>query len=96
MNRRFSISAYIIFGLIAIGILASILDSLSSYLIPIAVFGIIFLLYKFPLSRWSGGNKGARKTSSYKVNSREKKKPSPFRVIQGNKNLSDDDPPKYH
>ncbi len=95
MRRRFSIPAYVIFSLIAIGIFASIIQSINSYLIPIAVFGIIFLLYKFPPNRWTGPQ-GTNKTSSYKVNSREKKKPSPFRVIQGNKNLSDDDPPKFH
>ncbi|MDB5056229.1 MAG: hypothetical protein JWM44_4279 [Bacilli bacterium] len=95
MKRRFSVSAYIILALIAIGLLAKIISSPSSYIIPIVVFGIIFALYKFPPKRYDRG--GANQSSySYQGKPREKKKPTPFRVIQGNKNPSDDDTPKFH
>jgi hypothetical protein len=94
-RRRFSITAQIILGLIIIGLLASIIRSPSSYLIPLLVFAAIFILYKYPPNRLI--RKGSSKTTfTYQNKTREKKKPSPFRVIQGNKDSSDDDTPKFH
>jgi c-di-AMP phosphodiesterase-like protein len=94
-RRRFSIPMQIILGLIVIGLFASIVNNLSSYLIPLLVFAAIFILYKYPPNRLI--RKGSSKTTiSYRNKSREKKKPSPFRVIQGNKDLSDEDTPKFH
>jgi len=96
MRRRFSTSTYIIFTLITIGIFSSIIHSINSYLIPIIVFGLIFLLYKFPPNQWRGMHKKGKTTYTFKAKPNKKKKHSPFRVIDGNKNFSDDDAPKFH
>jgi hypothetical protein len=94
-RRRFSIPMQIILGLIVIGLFASIINNFSSYLIPLIVFAAIFILYKYPPNRLI--RKGSSKTTfTYQNKQREKKKPSPFRVIQGNKDSSDDDTPKFH
>jgi uncharacterized membrane protein len=95
MRRRLSISTKVVLGLIVIGLIRNIVHSPSSYLIPLLVFAIIFLLYKFPPNGLI--RRGSSKTSyTYQNKTKEKKKPSPFRVIQGNKDSSDDDTPKYH
>jgi hypothetical protein len=95
MKRRFSIPTLLILGLIAIGLLRSIIHSFSSYLIPLLIFAAIFILYKYPPNRLI--RKGSSRTTyTYQNKTREKKKPSPFRVIQGNKDSSDDDTPKFH
>jgi hypothetical protein len=94
-RRRFSIPTQLILGLIVIGLFASIVRSPSSYLIPLFIFAAIFILYKYPPNRLI--RKASSKTTfSYQNKTREKKKPSPFRVIQGNKDSSDDDKPKFH
>jgi hypothetical protein len=85
MRQRFSLSGYIIMGLIAIGLIVS----LRALIIPICVFALIFVLYKFPPSKWP--RFGASKDKS----KRPKRKNATFRVIQGNKG-NDDDTPKYH
>ncbi|MEX2461983.1 MAG: hypothetical protein WD469_11955 [Paenibacillaceae bacterium] len=96
MKRRFSIPTQLILGLIVIGLLSSIIRSPSSYLIPLFIFAAIFILYKYPPNRFI--HRGSSKTTyTYQNKPREKKKPSPFRVIQGNKDSSDDDDtPKFH
>ncbi|MFE5322923.1 hypothetical protein ACFQ88_30035 [Paenibacillus sp. NPDC056579] len=89
MKNRYSIATYIILGLALIGV-ASVALKL---IIPIIVFGIIFLLYKFPPNRWrkptftakgSGGRTKEKRTRN-----------ATFRVIDGNKGNADE-PPKYH
>jgi hypothetical protein len=95
MKRRFPISTKIVLGLIVLGLVHNIVYSPSNYLIPLLVFAAIFLLYKFPPNGLI--RRGSSKTSyTYNNKTKEKKKPSPFRVIQGNKDASDDDTPKYH
>lgn len=87
MRRRYPISVYIIIGLIAIGIMVS----LDDLIIPIVVLGLIFLLYKFPPSRWSQLRSFILKRKPGKINSKKAK----FRVIKGNKD-QDEDRPRYH
>lgn len=83
--RRLSVLEIVILVLIAIGLLVS----LRVLFIPILVLGVIFLLYKFPPSRWKAG-------SFYKGSSQKsKRKNGKFRVISGNKN-DDDEFPKFH
>jgi uncharacterized membrane protein len=96
MRRSVSISTKVVLGLIILGLIRNIVYSPSSYLIPLLVFAAIFLLYKFPPNGLI--RRGSSKTSyTYQNKTKEKKKPSPFRVIQGNKDSSDDDDtPKYH
>jgi hypothetical protein len=95
MRRRFSLPAYIIFALIVLGLFASIIHSPASYLIPILVFGIIILLYKFPPKSLDRSRSG-KTTFTFQGKTKDKKNSSPFRVIQGNKDSTDDDTPKFH
>ncbi|MCZ8516750.1 hypothetical protein O9H85_31180 [Paenibacillus filicis] len=90
MRGRYPWSTYIVLGLIALGILASIFRNPGAYIIPILVFGIIFWLYKFPPNRW---RRGGRPASSRFA--KAKRRNASFRVINGSKDSSDE-PPKYH
>ncbi len=85
MRRKFSPIEIAIAILIAIGLLVS----LRTLFIPILVLGIIFLLYKFPPSRW-------RKNSTGRGPAKGKRKNAKFRVINGSKDSDSDDLPKYH
>ncbi|NOU72227.1 hypothetical protein GC098_12460 [Paenibacillus sp. LMG 31458] len=85
MRRKFSPIEVAIAILIAIGLLVS----LRTLFIPILVLGIIFLLYKFPPSRW-------RKPSIGRGPAKGKRKNAKFRVINGSKDSDSDDLPKYH
>lgn len=84
MRRKFSPIEVAIAILIAIGLLVS----LRTLFIPILVLGIIFLLYKFPPSRW--------KKSSFGRVAKGRRKNAKFRVINGTKESDSDDFPKYH
>ncbi|MGO4274954.1 hypothetical protein AB4Z22_34850 [Paenibacillus sp. TAF58] len=85
MRRKFSPIEIVIAILIAIGLLVS----LRTLFIPILVLGIIFLLYKFPPSRW-------KKNSTGRGPAKGKRKNAKFRVINGSKDSDPDDFPKYH
>ncbi|MDF2648396.1 MAG: hypothetical protein K0Q73_4201 [Paenibacillus sp.] len=85
MRRKFSPIEVAIAILIAIGLLVS----LRTLFIPILVLGIIFLLYKFPPSRW-------KKASLGRGPAKGKRKNAKFRVINGSKDSDSDDLPKYH
>ncbi|KQX46489.1 MULTISPECIES: hypothetical protein [unclassified Paenibacillus] len=84
MRRKFSPIEVAIAILIAIGLLVS----LRTLFIPILVLGIIFLLYKFPPSRWKKNSTGR--------GPKGKRKNAKFRVINGSKDSDSDDLPKYH
>jgi hypothetical protein len=88
MRNKLSVGGYIIAALIIIGLIAS----LRAYFIPICVFGIIFLLYKFPPSRW----RAKKYSNPVRKPGKRKTQDATFRVIQGNKNSDSDDRPKYH
>ncbi|CAN7603446.1 hypothetical protein LJR153_004502 [Paenibacillus sp. LjRoot153] len=85
MRRKFSPIEIAIGVLIAIGLLANF----RFFLIPIFVLGVIFLLYKFPPSRW-------KKPSIPRGAEKGKTKNAKFRVINGTKDSDKDDFPKYH
>lgn len=91
MYRHSKTISYIIFGLIAIGMLANI----QSMWIPMLIFGIVFYLYKFPPKQFQRGQRNSTRRSSSRPKSNSKKK-SIFRVIKGNKKEDDENPPKYH
>ncbi|WP_438448788.1 hypothetical protein [Gorillibacterium sp. sgz5001074] len=96
MRRRFSLSDYIVFGLLAIGILSAFVTHPAPFIIPILVFGTIFLLYKFPPARWRRrGRTTVKRGADTRHRDRERRKAN-FRVIYGNKPDSEDDPPRYH
>lgn len=88
---------YVIIGLIAIGLLSRIARNPSAAIIPILVFGGVFLLYKYPPHRWRTMFEQAR----YGGNDRNPRhkgrtKKAKFRVIPGTKRDDEDDLPKYH
>ncbi|NHN31059.1 hypothetical protein [Paenibacillus agricola] len=87
-SGRFSIATYIIFGLALIGLVSRA----TQYIIPIVVFGVIFLLFKFPPNKW-----GKSKTTTTRSGRTKEKRTrdATFRVINGSKGSSDE-PPKYH
>ncbi|MCZ8520669.1 MULTISPECIES: hypothetical protein [Paenibacillus] len=91
MRNRGNTVAYIVFGLIGIGILFSLLSNPRGILVPLIVFGGVFLLYKFPPNRWGVPRGG----SASRAAKNPKRKNAKFRVIHGSKNSSDE-PPKYH
>lgn len=97
MYRRFSAQDYIVYGLLAIGILALFVHNPAPFIIPFLVFGTIFLLYKFPPNRWRHNrrNAAAKREAQSRFRDRERKK-SNFRVIYGNKPDSEDEPPRFH
>jgi hypothetical protein len=75
----------------------------QSLIIPLTLVAIVFLLYKFPPSRWknlthrghsSGTGRRPDIRTSAKVKS-DKRRSSPFTVIEGRKN-KEDEPPRYH
>ncbi|MFH5184876.1 hypothetical protein ACHHV8_20765 [Paenibacillus sp. TAB 01] len=94
MKKRYSAATYIILGLALIGVASKAL----TLIIPILVFGVIFLLYKFPPSTWRKPGSSGRDSSSASSSSRtqgKRTRNATFRVIDGNKGSSDE-PPKYH
>lgn len=89
MNRHSRTISYIIFGLIAVGILVNI----QSMWLPLLIFGIVFYLYKFPPNNFQRGQRNSIHRTSGRAKPNKRK--SMFRVIKGNKK-DDDDTPKYH
>lgn len=81
MRRRRQYVQYTVFALIAIGFLSSLAANPGGWIIPLAVFGVVFYLWKFPPNR--------EKTKG-------KTKKARFRVIEGNKSDDSQEPPRYH
>lgn len=86
---------YVIVGLGVIGILTTLLRDIAGAIIPIVVLGGVFLLYKFPPSKWKSMMRSASTWTDSNGPSRHKTKRAKFRVIPGTKR-DDDDTPKYH
>jgi hypothetical protein len=86
-SGRYSIATYIILGLALIGLVSKA----TEFVIPIVVFGIIFLLFKFPPNKWGK----PKTTPRFGKNKEKRTRDATFRVINGNKGSSDE-PPKYH
>ncbi|RAV01047.1 hypothetical protein DQG13_13470 [Paenibacillus sp. YN15] len=100
MYRRLSLPDYIIYGLLVVGILYRFLVNPGPFLIPLLVFGVIFLLYKFPPNRLQKHGRPVHQRNKAagrkRYDERERRK-AHFRVIPGSKPDSDDEePPKYH
>ncbi|MFD2611859.1 hypothetical protein [Paenibacillus gansuensis] len=100
MYGRQRIVFYIIMALMLIGLLSN----LRAFIIPVIVFGVVFLLYKFPPTslrgkfrsfKAPGGNRNSRGPIDLN-HTKPKRKKYPFTVIQGNKKDDDDDTPTYH
>lgn len=64
-------------------------------IIPVTVFAVVFLLYKFPPSRFRVSKPSARSAAPDRLKTKSRsRKTVPFRVIEGGKD--DDNQPKYH
>ncbi|WP_141506023.1 hypothetical protein [Paenibacillus luteus] len=99
---KWNVWSITLLALLAIGLVYSIIRSPLAFIIPIAVLGGIFLLYKYPPS-FITGNRSQQgrthvtqsRTTASKVKAKKpRSKTVPFRVIEGGK--EDDDLPKYH
>lgn len=94
MSQRYIM--YIILALAAIGLLVSA----RQLLIPIGVFGVIYLLWKYPPDRWMGRARSSKSGPASRSEKRRKgatTKTGKFRVIDGSKKKEEqDDTPKYH
>lgn len=103
MKRRPPLSVLIVGFLVVLGIGYRFMTRPSDLLIPIIVFGVIFLLWKYPPQTWKGrgpwsGSSPKRPGKSSPTAQSKAAKRAKFRVIQGNKGRHDDDEdtPKYH
>lgn len=101
MVNRHRISFYVIIGLACLGLLYSIIGGNYSLFIPIIVFGVVFLLLKFPPGRYRRTPRvkvSPRTEARYAKSQKPKRKHVPFRVIEGSKGKddSDDNVPRFH
>ncbi|MBO7743970.1 hypothetical protein I8J29_07190 [Paenibacillus sp. MWE-103] len=99
MPRKMSLPTIIILVLVVVGLVSQTISNPYQLLIPVFVFGAIYLLYKFPPGAKA---KSPKPPQRYKTGARRDQQASrtktrknmPFRVIEGGKD--DDDLPKYH
>ncbi|MBW4839350.1 MAG: hypothetical protein KZY74_08130 [Paenibacillaceae bacterium] len=76
----------------------------GSIIVPVAVVGIVILLYKYPPRKYRktqprikpSARTMAKVAAERKPARTEKRKAYPFQVIEGQKGKNDDDLPKYH
>ncbi|AZN40609.1 hypothetical protein [Paenibacillus albus] len=96
MPRKMSLLSIVILALVVIGIVSQTISNPYQLLIPVVVFGVVYLLYKFPPGGARTKAKPRYKTQSRKDQPAKSKqrKNMPFRVIEGGKD--DDNLPKYH
>lgn len=100
MPRKLSLPAIIILVLVVIGLVWQTISNPYQLLIPVVVFGAIYLLYR--LQPGAAGkarhkpprHKAGRRKDQQQANRAKTRKNMPFRVIEGGKD--DDDLPKYH
>lgn len=103
MRNRIEPWFFVVIALALIGIADSFSrGALGTLIIPLALVAIVFLLYKFPPSRfrkprYRGASQARSRKEPSKLNVKQpaKRRASPFTVIEGRKN-KEDDPPKYH
>lgn len=96
MRRRLNGWTIALLALIAVGVIRSFVQNPLFMLLPIVIFGIIFLLYKYPPARYRRGYQPPRvkQADRHRAKQAPRKRTSPLRVIEGGKD--DDDLPKYH
>ena len=87
----------VLLTLIAIGIIAKFRESPGVLIIPAVVFGIVFLLYKFPPGRSRREYRPPRPSARErrKTGAASRRKSAPFKVIEGGRD-DDEDRPRYH
>lgn len=95
MRGRLTPAAAVLLILAAIGAAAMLIRAPGQLIIPLVVFGIIFLLYKFPPGRSRRGYRPPPSPGRSRRHAQPaRKKPAPFKVIEGSR--KDDDRPRYH
>jgi hypothetical protein len=102
--RRMTPFSYVLLILLVIGILDRLFAGPNGMIVPLLVFGVIFLLWKYPPNRWSRRSSSGtswfqtRKPRGAGTSRKERKtKSGRFRVIPGSKgNDGPEEPPKYH
>lgn len=97
MRNRSNTVTTIIVVLIVLGLLNMMRMNPKAFLIPLIVFGVIFLLWKYPPDTWRRSSSTKSSTERNRRNVQKAK----FRVIKGSKGIQDDDEkqddvPKYH
>jgi len=103
MRNRIQPWFAVVLAFMAIGVVVRFAQgSVDSWLIPLALVAIVFLLYKFPPARWKNpqrkrppASKVARPDFRRASAKTDRRRPSPFTVIEGRKN-KEDEPPRYH
>jgi hypothetical protein len=107
MMNRHAVIFWLTLALGAWGIVDMVLRGnwsfLISLLIPVIIFAVIFLLYKYPPGRRNRSPKikPSARTMAKTANARKqqttgKRKTYPFHVIEGHKGKSEEEQPKYH
>jgi len=103
MRNRIQPWFAVVLAFMAIGVITTLLQgSVDSWAIPLGLAAIVFLLYKFPPDRWrklfqkkQPPSKRPRPDFRSAASKSERRRASPFTVIEGRKNR-DDEPPRYH
>jgi hypothetical protein len=99
MRSKFKPWYFVLLALILLGIGLDLYANPGMMLIPVIVFGAVFLLYKFPPARARSAARHesvrTKERSQERSKSKQRNRKSvPFRVIDGGKD--DDNLPKYH
>ncbi|MBN2984463.1 MULTISPECIES: hypothetical protein [Cohnella] len=108
MRKRFGPIHFFLLALMLIGLTSWLLNGLNSrqLLTPLIIVAIVFLLYKFPPSRWSSKRSEkaryreaamrSQRRHASRPTGKTKRKSFPFKVIEGSKNRDDEPRPPYH
>jgi hypothetical protein len=108
--RRHAIIFWTVMVLAAAGLVNMLMSNWISFVIPVALIALIFVLYKYPPQRFQKGPKikpsartaakmaamQQRSSSSARSSAEGKRKHYPFQVIDGQKGKQDGDQPKFH
>jgi hypothetical protein len=97
MRGRLTPLSAILLTLAAIGLVTMLIRAPGKFIIPAVVFGIVFLLYKFPPGRRARNYRAPRPFARdrRKTGAAPRRKSAPFKVIEGGRN-DDEDRPGYH
>ncbi len=92
--KRFSLLTWVILIFLGIGILVRFIDSPSSIIIPVAVFGTIFYFLKHPEKLRTRNNNRDRYYYANQRKNQKKETKRSFTVIKGN--FRDDEEDKHY